>query len=97
MKCFNCNNEIKYTDTFCPNCGISIIRLKKCEPFIISFEIEEDTIESKMIVYDWGISDNNEYDLPTNFYLSLRSKPSDCLGLKMQRILGGIKDAPNND
>lgn len=108
MKCFNCESEIEYTNTFCPHCGISILRLNTpFEPFILSFQYLGDVIEAKMMIDDWGIENNDdiEYGLqkatftlnPTNFYISLKSQRSEANNLIMQRILGGIKNVPNND
>ena len=47
MKCFNCESEIEHTNTFCPHCGMSILRLNTpFEPFILSFKYLDDVIDA---------------------------------------------------
>jgi hypothetical protein len=108
MKCFNCENEIEHTSTFCPHCGISILRLNTpFEPFILSFKYLGDVIEAKMVIDDWGVKNDDDIAYgprmatftlnPTNLYITLKSQRNEANNLQMQRILGGFKDVPNND
>lgn len=108
MKCFNCESEIEYTNTFCPHCGISILRLDTpFEPFILSFKYLGDIIEAKMVIDDWGIKNDDGIEYgpqkitftcnPTSLCITLKSQRSEANNLIMQRILGGIRNVSNND